>query len=86
MMKSYMNSYYEFRYEFMIMKNIVKSFEGKYFTHKVVTTASFQSAHCKPYGCCVAAARWQPGGAAATANVGCCAQQSREDVEGLVST
>ena len=34
----------------------------------------------------MAAARWQPGGAAATADVGCCAQQSREDVEGLVST
>ena len=25
-MKSYMNSQYEFKYEFMIMKNIVKSY------------------------------------------------------------
>ena len=37
-------------------------------------------------GCCVAAAQWLPGGAAATANVWCCTQQSREDMEGLVST
>ena len=36
----------------------------------------------------LAAAWWQPGGAAATADLddGCCAQQSREDVEGLLST
>ena len=46
---------------------------------KEIITASLLSAHCKPYCCCVAAALWLSGGAAATADVGCCAQECRED-------
>ena len=62
------------------------SFKFVSVTYKVFTTPSLQSAHCKPEGCCVAAAKWRPGGAAAMADVGCCAQQGREDVEHLLSS
>ena len=52
----------------------------------MIIAPSLPSAHCQPYCCCTAAAGWRQGCTAATTDGRCCTQQSREDVEDLLST
>ena len=70
--------YYWFSPKFISVRENVLLFQSN--CHSFFAVSSLQALRAK------AAARWLPGGAAATAKDRCCTQQGREDMEGLVST
>ena len=69
--KLWLNSIIEFTYEIMVEFINLKliwihwvsfksvSVRNKFYSSKVTMTPSLQSAYCRPYGCCAAAARWR---------------------------